>query len=181
MKKTLSIYRRELDSRFRENNSEPRELAQDIEYFISQSLMPIGIKEITAFFDGIDIGTLREAIRWLIWIGRVGCDPNKTRYRKYWIDKEYLAEKKQKIETPKEEKKSARDTVLTLDPTIVSQEVINVIDEEIARLSAIKMASLINTDHKNNLMVSIQERHVVIVLTPQKKPYNTLTMILHLK
>ena len=181
MKKTLLKYRKELSSRFRGRNNPPKELANDIEYFISQSLMPIGIKEIAECFNEVGVDALREAIRWLIWIGKVACDPSETRYRKYWIDKDYLSEKKEKLEekpAPKQEKRSARDTVLSLDPTIVNQDVINVIDEEIARLSAIKMASMMNTDNNNNIMVSIQEGHVVIVLTPKDKPYTKIRQFL---
>jgi len=168
MKVSLSDYREQL----LEDGIEKNDLCDSLLYWLENYGLPASMSQLWQAFSSESRNSVREGVLWLVAEGYLSCDPSKTRYRKYEIDPVYA--RKKKIAQEEQNKKSARDTVLALDPTIISEDVSNVLDEEIARLSAIKTASMMNKDHKNGLMISIQDKHVVVILTPQEKPYSKI-------
>lgn len=169
MKTTLEDYREHL----KEEGIEKSPLCNDVLFWIETNGLPVAMSQIWQAFPDQKRGDIRSAVLWLVMEGFVFCDPSKTRYRKYEADPRYLKRKRKEIEAEKQKKKenSAQDTMLALDPTIINTDVRNMINEEIARLSGIQCASDINTNENNDLMVSIQDKHVVVVLTPKQTPY----------
>ena len=164
---SLSDYREQL----RDEGIEKNDLCDSLLYWLENNGLPASMSELWQAFSSESRNTVRMAVLWLVAEGYLSCDPSKTRYRKYEIDAVYQRKKKIAQESKTTD---ARGSMLALDPTIISEDVANVLDEEIARLSAIKTASQMNKDHKNGLMISIQEKHVVVILTPQKKPYSKI-------
>ena len=169
MKTTLEDYREHL----KEEGIEKSPLCDDVLFWIETNGLPVAMSQIWQAFPDQKRGDIRSAVLWLVMEGFVFCDPSKTRYRKYEADPRYLKRKRKEIEAEKQKKKenSAQDTMLALDPTIINTDVRNMNNEEIARLSGIQCASDINTNENNDLMVSIQDKHVVVVLTPKQTPY----------
>ncbi len=169
MKTTLEDYREHL----KEEGIEKSPLCDDVLFWIETNGLPVAMSQIWQAFPNQGRGDIRSAVLWLVMKGFVSCDPSKTRYRKYEADPRYLKRRRKEIEAEKQakNKNTAQDTTLALDPTIINDELRAVINEEIARLSAIQCASDINTNTKNDLMVSIQDKHVVVVLTPKETPY----------
>ncbi len=171
---TLDEYRADLRETYGTGEKLKSSLCDEIMFMLKTAQMAMTIRDIwEAFEQAIQIQDIRMALTWLILVGRIAINPKNKGSRKYWVDQNYLAEKKKQVEQ-KETKTSARDSILSLDPTVINEDVVTVLDEEIARLSAVKLASNINLSNENDLMISIQDKHVVVILTPQKKPYQSI-------
>ena len=172
---TIEEYRQALRIEFGDGEQIKSPLCDDVLYLLETNAIEMNIREICNCFEDVSINDVRLAITYLIMVGKVLIDPTLRRYRKYTVDPDYIAEKKRQIEQQKKaEKTSARDSILALDPTVINDSVIKVIDEEIARLSAVKIASQMNLNNNNNLMISIQDKHVVVILTPKERPYQSI-------
>ena len=176
---TIEEYRQALRIEFGGGDQIKSPLCDDVLYILETNPIEMSIREIWNCFDDVSIEDVRLALTYLIMMGKVLIDPALRRYRKYSIDPEYLIEKKKRIEQQKKtEKTTPRDSILALDPTVINDSVIKVIDEEISRLSAVKIASQMNLDNENNLMISIQDKHVVVILTPTEQPYQSIRKFL---
>lgn len=172
---TIEEYRQALRIEFGDGEQIKSPLCDDVLYLLETNAIEMNIREICNCFEDVSINDVRLALTYLIMVGKVLIDPTLRRYRKYTVDPDYIAEKKRQIEQQKKaEKTSARDSILALDPTVINDSVIKVIDEEIARLSAVKIASQMNLNNNNNLMISIQDKHVVVILTPKERPYQSI-------
>ena len=180
---TLDDYRRRrLEPKAKRGQIQQSKLADDVLYFIDMSQDAWLITDLLDNFD-CSYDALKNALDWLIYVGKLAIDPNRTRYRKYYLDPQYIKIKNLENEPQQQEKKtSARDTMLSLEPTIISPDVEKVIEEEIARLAVVKIASDLNKDHTNDMMISIQDRHVVVMYSPTKHPYKKIKDFLnHIK
>ena len=172
---TIEEYRQALRIEFGSGEQIKSPLCDDVLYLLETNAIEMSIREICNCFEDVSINDVRLALTYLIMVGKVLIDPTLRRYRKYTVDPDYIAEKKRQIEQQKKaETTSARDSILALDPTVINDSVIKVIDEEIARLSAVKIASQMNLNNNNNLMISIQDKHVVVILTPKERPYQSI-------
>ena len=172
---TIEEYRQALRIEFGSGEQIKSPLCDDVLYLLETNAIEMSIRDICNCFEDVSINDVRLALTYLIMVGKVLIDPTLRRYRKYTVDPDYIAEKKREIEQQKKaEKTSARDSILALDPTVINDSVIKVIDEEIARLSAVKIASQMNLNNNNNLMISIQDKHVVVILTPKERPYQSI-------
>lgn len=172
---TIEEYRQALRIEFGNGEQIKSPLCDDVLYLLETNAIEMNIREICNCFEDVSINDVRLALTYLIMVGKVLIDPTLRRYRKYTVDPDYIAEKKRQIEQQKKaETTSARDSILALDPTVINSDVVRVIDEEIARLSAVKIASQMNLNNENNLMISIQDKHVVVILTPKERPYQSI-------
>lgn len=172
---TIEEYRQALRIEFGNGEQIKSPLCDDVLYLLETNAIEMSIREICNCFEDVSINDVRLALTYLIMVGKVLIDPTLRRYRKYTVDPDYIAEKKRQIEQQKKaETTSARDSILALDPTVINSDVVRVIDEEIARLSAVKIASQMNLNNENNLMISIQDKHVVVILTPKERPYQSI-------
>ena len=172
---TIEEYRQALRIEFGNGEQIKSPLCDDVLYLLETNAIEMSIREICNCFEDVSINDVRLALTYLFMAGKDLIDPTLRRYRKYTVDPDYIAEKKKEIEQQKKaETTSARDSILALDPTVINDSVIKVIDEEIARLSAVKIASQMNLNNNNNLMISIQDKHVVVILTPKERPYQSI-------
>ena len=170
---TLDQYRRNrLEPKARKQIIKENKLSADLLYFIEMSQDAWKMCDLMDNFE-CSYDAMKNALDWLIYIGKIAINPKSTRHRKYYLDPQYVKIRNMEKE-PEEKKSSARDTILSLEPTIISADVEKVIEEEIARLAVVKMASDLNKDHKNNMMLSVQDKHLVIMYTPTKTPYQTI-------
>ena len=174
-KMTIEEYRQSLRIEFGSGKKIFSPLCNDVLYLLETNAIEMGIREIWNCFENVGIEDIRLALTYLIMVGKVIIDPTLRRYRKYSVDPDYLIEKKRQIEQQKKaEKVTPRDSILALDPTVINSDVVGVIDEESGRLSAVKIASQMNLNNENNLMISIQDKHVVVILTPTERPYQSI-------
>jgi len=90
---------------------------------------------------------------------RVGCDPNKTRHRTYWIEKDLPS-----AITLSDYLKTTK--AHGLEPTIISKEKEQEINRSIDRFECLKKASEINLCQENNLLVELQNDRVMILYSP---------------
>ena len=171
---TIEEYRQALRIEFGDGEKIKSPLCDDVLYVLETNAIEMSIRDICNCFEDVSIADIRLALTYLIMVGKVLIDPTLRRYRKYTVDPDYRADKKKQIEQQKTAKTTPRDSILALDPTVINDSVIKVIDEEIARLSAVKIASQMNLNNENNLMISIQDKHVVVILTPTERPYQSI-------
>jgi len=173
-KMTIEEYRQALRIEFGSGEKIFSPLCNDVLYILETNAVQMSIRDIWNCFEDISISDIRIALTWLIMVGKVIIDPSLRRHRKYGVDPDHLTQKKKEIESQKSKKSNARDSILALDPTVINEEVARVLDEEIARLSAVKTASQMNLNNDNDLMISIQDKHVVVILTPKERPYQSI-------
>lgn len=156
---TLETYRKELTYAYNQNHLyDP--LCDQIETYLKADgiLWLRTAKEIATEFDQ-SIEFIRRCLKWLIMENRVGCDPNKTRHRTYWIEKDLPS-----AITLSDYLKTTK--AHGLEPTIISKEKEQEINRSIDRFECLKKASEINLCQENNLLVELQNDRVMILYSP---------------
>ena len=117
---------------------------------------------------------MNRLLKALVMLKRVACNPSIKRQRQYWIDPEYAKIKNQQIK----EENTAKESVLNLKPTTLSASDKKAVEEQIKRLKCYLKADTINKDHQNNLLVTLEDTHIMIQYTPQKEKFEKFELLL---
>ena len=117
---------------------------------------------------------MNRLLKALVMLKRVACNPSIKRQRQYWIDPEYAKIKNQQIK----EENTAKESVLNLKPTTLSASDRKAVEEQIKRLKCYLKADTINKDHQNNLLVTLEDTHIMIQYTPQKDKFAKFELLL---
>ena len=158
-KMSLEEYKEELSYKLNKDKLYPPIVDKIYEY-PGEIDLPVSCSILASEF-GTTTQRMTLYLKYLIMEGLVACDPSIKRCRKYWaID--YRKAEKQQIK----EQQGPKNTTLALEPTILSGNDKQALEQQINRLQCYLTVSDLNKDHTNKLLISLDDRNLIVQYTP---------------
>ena len=148
-------------------------ICDEIVEYLQRTNLQLGASVLAAEFK-VSPQKMNLLLKALIILKRVACDPSVKRNRKYWIDPEY----KSKNELEDKSSVTAKDAVLNLKPTTLSANDKKALQNQIKRLQCYIGADALNKDHKNHMLISFDENHVMVQYAPTKEKFDRIKAFL---